>query len=72
MANKKKTLKMVGSGAWASALAEAFGEDPNATFDITLHVSPHEPVMVEIKKYVDANATDIIEVIKKVVWTEED
>ena len=72
MAQKsKKIKKMVGSGPWASALAEAFGENPNGTFDITLRDSPHEPVRVEIKKYIDANASEIIEVINKVVWVDE-
>lgn len=72
MAKKNKSQKMVGYGPWARALAEAFGEDPEMLYDITLHVSPHDAVTVEIKKYVDANATEIIDVIKKVVWVEED
>lgn len=71
MANKK-VVKMVGSGPWASALAEAFGENPNGTYRIILEVSPHEAVNVMIEKYVDANADEIIDVIKKVVWVEED
>lgn len=70
---RKKTpaVKMVGAGPWSAEFARAFGLDPSLSHSITLHVSPDAVVEASVKLYVDENNTDIVDTIKKHVWTDE-
>jgi len=52
-------------------LVRAFGEDPAETRSLFLSVVVNEAVTVTIEKYVDRNNTDAIQIIKKIVWTDE-
>ena len=64
--------KMLGGGNdWVRELVRAFGEDPAETRSLFLSVVVNEAVTVTIEKYVDRNNTDAIQIIKKIVWTDE-
>ncbi len=69
---KKKVNPVLGSGEWASALAEALGEDPSGSYDIELSCVANDVVRVTIKKFVDVDNQEIIDVIKKVAWEKSD
>ena len=64
--------KMIGMGEWASELCSAFGEDPGEIRAITLHVAVDNVVTVTIEKYVSVDNVKVIEIVKKVIWVEDD
>jgi len=64
--------KLIGQSDWACDLVRAFGEDPHRTRNLTLKVPVDGVVTVEFERYVDDSETEIIKVIRKVAWIEDD
>jgi xanthine dehydrogenase molybdopterin-binding subunit B len=62
---------MTGIGKWASELSRALGEDPGEVRSINLHCEVHQVVTCTIEKYVQRENKRVLEVIKKVIWTED-